>query len=135
MARSRFSSSALVSCSLLLGLGLLGPACVSARSEPARAPADAGVASVDAGVASVDAGVASVDAGPPCAPRSCVQARARCGVISDGCGGSVDCGPCTPRCGPDELECCGSCFPRSEGRCPDNIHCRPPAPAPEEATE
>jgi hypothetical protein len=101
--------------------GLLGLGCVSARSEPARSASDAGVATVDAGL--------------PCVPRSCPQARARCGVISDGCGGSVDCGPCAPPCAPEEMNCCGICLPRSEGRCPDNIHCRPPAAAPVEATE
>jgi hypothetical protein len=35
----------------------------------------------------------------------------------------------TSRCGPDEMECCGACIPRSEKRCPENIHC--PAAAPE----
>jgi hypothetical protein len=107
----------------VLALGLAGASCVSARSEPSSPPVAQGPARE------------VVDAGPPCVPRSCVQARARCGVISDGCGGSVDCGPCAPRCQPDEMDCCGICIPRSEGRCPDNIHCRPPAAAPVEATE
>lgn len=117
MNRSRPDSPALVLCSLLLSLGLLGLSCVSARSEPALAPADR-----------VDAGGDPGDAGAACRPRSCLQARARCGVIPDGCGGSVDCGPCAPPCAPGELDCCGICIPRSEGRCPDNIHCRPTAP-------
>jgi hypothetical protein len=33
------------------------------------------------------------------------------------------------RCGPDEMNCCGACIPRSEKRCPENIHC--PAALPE----
>jgi len=33
------------------------------------------------------------------------------------------------RCGPDEMDCCGACIPRSEKRCPENIHC--PAALPE----
>jgi hypothetical protein len=36
--------------------------------------------------------------------------------------------PCP--CQPDEMSCCGVCIPRSEGRCPENIHC--PATAPTE---
>ncbi|HYI01951.1 hypothetical protein [Hyalangium sp.] len=32
------------------------------------------------------------------------------------------------RCGPDERECCGACIPRSEKRCPENIHCPTAAP-------
>jgi hypothetical protein len=100
---------------------LLGLSCVSARSEPAPAP-------VDAGPGTPDAGPDTVDAGQRCVPLSCLKARARCGVISDGCGGSVDCGPCSPPCAPDEMNCCGTCIPRSEGRCPDNLHCRPLAP-------
>ncbi len=94
---------------------LLGLSCVSARSEPAPAPEDAGVAR-------------AADAGQPCVPLTCLRAHARCGVISDGCGGQVDCGPCSPPCAPDEMDCCGICIPRSEGRCPDNIHCRPMTP-------
>jgi hypothetical protein len=108
--------------------GLLGLSCVSARSEPAPAPSDAGV-----GI--VDAGLDTVDAGPRCVPRTCLKARARCGVISDGCGGSVDCGPCSPPCAPDEMDCCGNCTPRAEGRCPDNIQCRRPITPPVEAEQ
>ena len=33
------------------------------------------------------------------------------------------------RCAPDEMDCCGACIPKSEKRCPDNIHC--PAALPE----
>jgi hypothetical protein len=31
-----------------------------------------------------------------CTPRACRQANANCGIIGDGCGGTVDCGTCTP---------------------------------------
>lgn len=112
MTASRLAGPSRLLCVLVTGL--LGFSCVSARSEPAPAPSDAGVARVDAGQA--------------CVPLTCLRARARCGVISDGCGGSVDCGPCASSCAPDEMNCCGICIPRSEGRCPDNIHCRPIAP-------
>ena len=118
MSAPRPARPARLLCALVLGLGL---SCVSARSEPARGPGDAGVA--------------AADAGRPCVPRSCLQARVRCGVISDGCGGSVDCGPCTSSCAPDEMNCCGICIPRSEGRCPDNLHCRPPTDTPVEAEQ
>jgi hypothetical protein len=33
------------------------------------------------------------------------------------------------RCAPHEMDCCGACIPRSEKRCPENIHC--PAALPE----
>lgn len=33
------------------------------------------------------------------------------------------------RCAPDEMDCCGACIPKSEKRCPENIHC--PAALPE----
>ncbi|KFE68570.1 hypothetical protein DB31_7807 [Hyalangium minutum] len=36
--------------------------------------------------------------------------------------------PASPRCGPDEMDCCGACIPRSEKRCPENIHCPTAAP-------
>ncbi len=32
----------------------------------------------------------------PCTPWTCSQAGAVCGVITDGCGGMLDCGECTP---------------------------------------
>jgi hypothetical protein len=32
--------------------------------------------------------------GATCTPRTCAAAGANCGVIEDGCGGFVDCGPC-----------------------------------------
>jgi hypothetical protein len=32
-------------------------------------------------------------------------------------------------CQPDEMNCCGVCIPRSEGRCPDNVHCPAAAPS------
>lgn len=107
---------------------LLGLSCVSARSESPPAP-------VNVGAGTVDAGLDPVDAGPRCVPLTCLKARARCGVISDGCGGSVDCGPCSPPCAPDEMNCCGTCIPRSEGRCPDNIHCRLSTPPPVEVEQ
>ena len=52
----------------------------------------------------------------------------RCGQMSDGCGGVIDCGRCS-RCGPQEMDCCGTCIPRSEKRCPDNVHCPTAPPA------
>lgn len=66
------------------------------------------------------------DAGAPCQPLTCLSDGGRCGQVSDGCGGVIDCGRCS-RCGPQEMDCCGTCIPRSEKRCPDNVHC-PTAP-------
>jgi hypothetical protein len=31
---------------------------------------------------------------PVCTPRTCVSAQVKCGMITDGCGDIVDCGPC-----------------------------------------
>jgi hypothetical protein len=61
-----------------------------------------------------------------CQPLTCLSGGGRCGKVSDGCGGVIDCGPCS-RCGPQEMDCCGTCIPRSEKRCPENVHC-PTAP-------
>ena len=38
-----------------------------------------------------------------CTPRNCMQAGAQCGIIGDGCGSTVDCGPC-----PDGTSCGGA---------------------------
>ncbi len=127
MTVSRLTGPSRWLCAVVV-LGLLGLSCVSARSEPSRAPRDAGGETVDAGAEQGDAGLG-------CVPLTCLRARARCGVISDGCGGSVDCGPCAPPCAPDEMNCCGTCIPRSEGRCPDNIQCRPGAAPPEKVEQ
>ncbi|MFL5347523.1 MAG: hypothetical protein ACJ8AT_22280 [Hyalangium sp.] len=57
-----------------------------------------------------------------CQPLTCSSGGKRCGQVSDGCGGVIDCGRCS-RCGPDEMECCGACISKAEGRCPENVHC------------
>ena len=36
------------------------------------------------------------DGGSPCKPRTCAAVGANCGFIGDGCGGTLDCGTCTP---------------------------------------
>jgi hypothetical protein len=45
-----------------------------------------------------------------CQPRSCSDAGAQCGLIGDGCGNSVDCGPCPEgqTCGAQQPNQCGS---------------------------
>jgi hypothetical protein len=59
-----------------------------------------------------------------CQRATCASLGLRCGSAADGCGGVVQCGACEPQaCGPTELDCCGTCIPRSEGRCPENVHC------------
>jgi hypothetical protein len=57
-----------------------------------------------------------------CQPLTCASGGKRCGEVSDGCGGVIDCGRCS-RCGPDEMDCCGTCIPKTEQRCPENVHC------------
>ncbi|WP_407755796.1 hypothetical protein [Archangium sp.] len=39
-----------------------------------------------------------------CTPTTCAASGASCGVIPDGCGGTIDCGPCGPQCGNGRLE-------------------------------
>ncbi|MDY7231258.1 hypothetical protein [Hyalangium rubrum] len=100
-------------CLLAVVLG----ACSSGRNETVKAEAQASSPSV-----------AQLDAGTPvCQPRTCQAMKRRCGRVSDGCGGVLDCGAC-PGCGPEEMDCCGACIPKSEGRCPENIHCKQPPP-------
>ncbi|MFN7698633.1 MAG: hypothetical protein ACK5U8_12100 [Deltaproteobacteria bacterium] len=60
--------------------------------------------------------IAGGDAGP-CRPRSCLASGAECGVLSDGCGGTLDCGGCgnAERCGTgsDANRCVALCTPRT----------------------
>ncbi|MBL8911721.1 MAG: hypothetical protein JNM17_13600 [Archangium sp.] len=61
----------------------------SGRNRQAQNDGDGGR---DAGVEIVDAGAdAGTDA---CVALTCASARAECGVLIDGCGGTVDCGVC-----------------------------------------
>lgn len=50
---------------------------------------------------------------PECDPRVCADVGAECGLISDGCGMAVDCGPCPPGevCGVEEPNKCSACVP------------------------
>jgi hypothetical protein len=36
----------------------------------------------------------SLDGGGACVPTTCADQNVRCGGASDGCGGTLDCGPC-----------------------------------------
>ncbi|MCY1041090.1 hypothetical protein OV208_07145 [Corallococcus sp. bb12-1] len=65
-----------------------------------------------------------------CQRATCSSLGLRCGAAEDGCGGVVQCGPCVPGCKPDEMECCGACIPKAEGRCPENVHCPAAKPLP-----
>lgn len=62
-----------------------------------------------------------------CQAATCSSLGVRCGTAEDGCGGVLQCGECRPACGEDELECCGACIPKTNKRCPDNVHCPQPA--------
>lgn len=62
---------------------------------------------------------------PACQPLTCTNATARyCGVIGDGCGGSLDCGLCA------EGDVCGAAIPHMCGSDPPGILVPPPAPVP-----
>ena len=54
---------------------------------------------------------------PECRPRDCDDVGAECGPIADGCGATVDCGPCPDGeiCGGDGPNQCGGnpCDPRT----------------------
>jgi hypothetical protein len=58
------------------------------------------------------------DADAGCTPRTCASAGANCGSLSDGCGGTLDCGTCTApeTCGGGgSANVCGTgaCTPRT----------------------
>jgi hypothetical protein len=52
---------------------------------------------------------------PVCEPIMCLDVEAECGLINDGCGAAVDCGPCPPGevCGLIEPNKCAACEPRT----------------------
>ena len=52
-------------------------------------------------------------ASPACTPTTCAAQGKNCGSISDGCGGTLDCGTCTaPQiCGGSTPNVCGACMP------------------------
>ena len=54
---------------------------------------------------------------PTCTPRTCESVGAECGMIGDGCGDAIDCGPCPPgsACGAGGMPniCGGDCPPLS----------------------
>jgi hypothetical protein len=56
-----------------------------------------------------------IDGGPTCTPLTCAGASAECGVLSDGCGGTLNCGTCGDgdRCGTgsDANQCVPICTP------------------------
>ncbi len=52
---------------------------------------------------------------PVCEPQTCTDVDAECGLINDGCGTAVDCGPCPEGqiCGLFEPNKCGACVPHT----------------------
>ncbi|MBI2374117.1 MAG: hypothetical protein HYV07_08965 [Deltaproteobacteria bacterium] len=48
-----------------------------------------------------------------CVPRSCADAGAECGAVSDGCGGTLTCGSCAAGQDCANNQCVTSCVPRS----------------------
>jgi hypothetical protein len=81
---------------------------------------------------------------PSCTPKTCAQLGFNCGPAGDGCGGALDCGPCTPpdSCGGSgtpgvcghtscPAESCAqqglSCGPAGDG-CGNQIDCGPCTP-------
>jgi len=70
----------------------------------------------------------------PCTPTTCAATGTSCGLIDDGCGGTLDCGVCPPVCGdgscdPEEdcASCevdCGACPPPcGDGLCEEGEDC------------
>ncbi len=65
---------------------------------------------------------------PACIPRTCAEQKISCGPAGDGCGGSIECGPCPPppNCVP------AACGPAQCGDVPDGcggiVHCAPCPP-------
>ncbi|MBV9948030.1 MAG: hypothetical protein JOZ69_14340 [Myxococcales bacterium] len=54
-------------------------------------------------------GLGLADGGAPCVPKTCASLGYDCGPAGDGCGGSLDCGSCTPPkyCGGGGFNTCG----------------------------
>lgn len=99
-----------------------GQQCVSLRCVDV--PRDAGVV-VDAGQP-LDAGIA-VDAGV-CFPTSCTARGAVCGSLSDGCGGTLNCGTCGngASCQQNACVCSGGaeqCGDSVDNDCDGNVDC------------
>jgi hypothetical protein len=88
---------------LLLGAVALAAGC--AGGETPISPTDA---APDAGEVAKDAGLPT-DSGPECVPATCAELGATCGSHPDGCGGSIECGPCD--CTPETFQ--ADCPPRS----------------------
>lgn len=68
------------------------------------APADGGV----------DASDGAMDGAPPCEPLTdCLEARAECGQVPDGCDGFIDCGECVApeTCGAGDIAFICDCVP------------------------
>lgn len=71
---------------------------------------------------------------PTCTKKTCTELGVTCGLAGDGCGGTQDCGSCTPMCtkktcaelgvtcGPSGDGCGGS---QDCGACPDGGACKP----------
>lgn len=89
---------------------LLAWSCTLDRGGASRVGADGEVPTRDAGAGRRDSG--------PCVPTTCEAEGAECGPITDGCGGTIECGMCRPdlvcgamgmpnRCG------VGPCTPRT----------------------
>lgn len=102
-----------------------GQQCASQRCVDV--PRDAGQR-IDAGVL-VDAGVA-VDAGV-CFPTSCTARGAVCGSLSDGCGGTLNCGACGngASCQQNACVCSGGaeqCGDGVDNDCDGNVDCADP---------
>jgi hypothetical protein len=69
-----------------------------------REPGEAGASQDQTGSFGAQDGGAAGDAGASgCRPRTCADAKANCGPVGDGCGGTVDCGACDMAAG----ETCG----------------------------
>lgn len=96
------------SCSGLAALCLLLVACSSGRSEAVKPE--------------------PLDAAAAVPPAPSLGERHREAHALPDAGPRLDAGFPSRRCQPHEMDCCGICIPRSEKRCPDNIHCKPPPP-------
>jgi len=95
--------------------------CAASATTPGEH--DAGLDAPDAAWAPPDAAAASdvPDARGPrsddvsCDPVTCAEARANCGAIADGCGGTLECGTCDApeRCGGGGMDNICGCTPRT----------------------
>jgi hypothetical protein len=72
-----------------------------------------------------DAGTGGGDSGTACVPTTCFDMYPVCGIIPDGCGGTLDCGPCSDACVPTTCDAEGVTCGTIPDLCGNTLDCGP----------